>query len=69
MTKTRENPVARAAYDARGPSARRRVGRWNPGRVPYGVRAGRVFTPSAPLPTALKLNAVLVPAPAERRSR
>ena len=56
--RTRVNPVAKAAYDSRSPAAKRRVGRWNPGRAPYGVRASRRLTPAAPLPTGLELNTV-----------
>lgn len=58
MTKTRTNPVAKAMYDRRDPNAKRRVGRWNPGATPYGVRAGRRAYSPAPLPTSLELNAV-----------
>ena len=56
MTGTRVNVVAKKMYDARSPSAKRRLGRWNPGRTPYGVRAERVLTPVALLPTGLTLN-------------
>ena len=56
MTEAHVNVVAKRMYDARSPSAKRRVGRWNPGRSPYGVRAGRVLTPAALLPTGLTLN-------------
>jgi len=58
MSKTRENPVAKAMYDRRDLDARRRVGRWNPGGVPYGVRSSRMCTLGAPLPTGLDLNTV-----------
>ena len=56
MTGARVNVVAKKMYDARSPSAKQRVGRWNPGRSPYGVRAERVLTPVALLPTGLTLN-------------
>jgi hypothetical protein len=56
MTEAHVNVVAKRMYDTRSPSAKRRVGRWNPGRSPYGVRAGRVLTPAALLPTGLTLN-------------
>jgi len=57
-TKTKTNPVAKAMYDRRDPAARRRVGRWNPGHVPYGPRASRVLTPAPALPLGLELNTV-----------
>ena len=56
MTGARVNVVAKKMYDARSPSAKRRLGRWNPGWTPYGVRAERVLTPVALLPTGLTLN-------------
>ena len=65
MTKTRTNPVAKAAYDARSPGAKRRVGRWNPAGTPYGPRASRRLAVAAPLPTGLELNTV----PQTRRGR
>lgn len=57
-TKTKPNPVAKAMYDRRDANAKRRVGRWNPGTAPYGVRASRHLTPAAPLLTGLELNTV-----------
>jgi len=58
MTTKHPNTVAKKLYDARSAASKRRVGRWNPSTVPYGVRRSRRLDPTVPLLTGLELNTV-----------